>query len=397
MGIFERNETLCWRLSAFRKWIGSMQFTLSNVTYLGTTGIQVGRVAISGNVFSEGTTGRSIDASGYTILPGLIDLHGDGFEHHMAPRRGAVKDLARGLRATGSGLAVNGITTAVVAQFYSWEGGMRGPHFASEVFTQLRNRRAHTPVDIIPRLRFEYLMREDWERAGAMIREFDIPYVVLNDHVPHEALAKGKKPPRLTGQALKAKRSPEAHLALLQQMHEGQEAALHDLPNWIAQFPNVLFASHDDATKSQRQQFSQMGVKIAEFPETEAAAGAAIDLGEAVILGAPNVMRGSSHKGNVSARDLVTQNLCTALASDYHYPSMLQAALQLSTEIGFEYAWPLVSSNPASVLGLNDRGSVSAGQRADFIVLNADIQLEATFSNGRPAYLAGEFAARLLA
>ena len=374
-----------------------MQFTLSNVTYLGTTGIQVGRVAISGNVFSEGTTGRSIDASGYTILPGLIDLHGDGFEHHMAPRRGVIKDLARGLRATCSELAVNGITTAVMAQFYSWEGGMRGPHFASEVFAQLRNKRAQTPVDIIPQLRFEYLMREDWERAGAMIREFDIPYVVLNDHVPHEALAKGKKPPRLTGQALKAKRSPEAHLALLQQMHEGQEAALHDLPNWIAQFPNVLFASHDDATKSQRQQFSQMGVKIAEFPETEAAAGAAIDLGEAVILGAPNVMRGSSHKGNVSARDLVTQNLCTALASDYHYPSMLQAALQLSTEIGFEYAWPLVSSNPASVLGLNDRGSVSAGQRADFIVLNADIQLEATFSNGRPVYLAGEFAARLLA
>jgi alpha-D-ribose 1-methylphosphonate 5-triphosphate diphosphatase len=397
MGIFERNETLCWRLSAVRKWIGSMQFTLSNVTYLGTTGIQVGRVAVSGNVFSEGTTGRSIDASGYTILPGLIDLHGDGFEHHMAPRRGAVKDLARGLRATCSELAVNGITTAVMAQFYSWEGGMRGPHFASEVFAQLRNKRAHTPVDIIPQLRFEYLMREDWERVGAMIREFDIPYVVLNDHVPHEALAKGKKPPRLTGQALKAKRSPEAHLALLQQMHEGQEAALHDLPNWIAQFPNVLFASHDDATKSQRQQFSQMGVKIAEFPETEAAAGAAIDLGEAVILGAPNVMRGSSHKGNVSARDLVTQNLCTALASDYHYPSMLQAALQLSTETGFEYAWPLVSSNPASVLGLNDRGSVSAGQRADFIVLNADIQLEATFSNGRPVYLTGEFAARLLA
>ena len=370
-----------------------MQFTFSNVTYLGATGRQVGHVAVSGNIFSARTTGRSIDASGYTILPGLIDLHGDGFEHHMAPRRGAVKDLASGLRATCSELAVNGITTAVMAQFYSWEGGMRGPDFASDVFALLRNKRAYMPVDIIPQLRFEYLMRDCW----AMIHELDIPYVVLNDHVPHEALAKGKKPPRLTGQALKAKRSPEAHLALLSQMHERQEAALHDLPNWIAQFPNVLFASHDDATKSQRHQFSQMGVKIAEFPETEEAAVAAIDLGEAVILGAPNVMRGSSHKGNVSARDLVRQNLCTALASDYHYPSLLQTALQLSTEIGFDYAWPLVSSNPASVLGLNDRGRINAGQRADFIVLNADMQLEATFSNGRPAYLLGELAARLLA
>jgi alpha-D-ribose 1-methylphosphonate 5-triphosphate diphosphatase len=373
-----------------------MQFTLSNVIYLGAAGRQVGHVAVSGDVFAKGTTGRSIDASSYMILPGLIDLHGDGFEHHMAPRRGAVKDLENGLRATCSELAVNGITTAVMAQFYSWEGGMRGPDFANEVISLLRDQPAYTSVDIIPQLRFEYLMRDDWDRAAQMIREFDIPYVVLNDHVPHEALAKGKKPPRLTGQALKAKRSPEAHLALLQQMHHGQGAALHDLPNWIAQFPNVLFASHDDATKSQRHQFSQMGVKIAEFPETEEAARAGIELGEAVILGAPNVMRGSSHKGNVSARDLVTQNLCTALASDYHYPSLLQAALQLSTEIGFENAWPLVSSNPASVLGLNDRGSVSAGQRADFIVLNPDMQLEATFSNGRPAYLTGEFAARLL-
>ena len=112
---------------------------------------------------------------------------------------------------------------------------MRGPDFASDVFAILRDQRAHTPVDIIPQLRFEYLMSDDWDRAAEMIREFDIPYVVLNDHVPHEALAKGKKPPRLTGQALKAKRSPEVHLALLQQMHEAQEAAFHDLRNPIGQ------------------------------------------------------------------------------------------------------------------------------------------------------------------
>ena len=397
MGIFEKNETPYWHLSVVHKRAGLMQFNLQNVAYLAPTGMQVGHVAVSEALFSKEVSGRSIDASGYTVLPGLIDLHGDGFEHHMAPRRGAVKGLANGLRATCSELAVNGITTAVMAQFYSWEGGMRGPDFAGEVFALLRDQRAHMPVDIIPQLRFEYLMRDDWDRAAAMIHAFAIPYVVLNDHVPHEALAKGKKPPRLTGQALKAKRSPETHLAVLQQMHNGQEVALRDLPNWISQFSDVLFASHDDATKLQRQKFSQMGVKIAEFPETQHAAQAAIEMDEAVILGAPNVMRGSSHKGNVSARDLVAQDLCTALASDYHYPSLLQAALLLATEIGFKDAWPLVSSNPASVLGLHDRGRVHAGQRADFIVVNADMQLEATFSNGRPAYITGELAARLFA
>lgn len=373
-----------------------MQFELNNVTYLDMNGLQVGSLRVSGTRFVDQSCERSIDGSGYTVLPGLIDMHGDGFEHHMAPRRGAVKDLENGLRATCAELAVNGITTAVMAQFYSWEGGMRGPEFANDVFSMLLEQRGKTPVDLIPQLRFEYLMRDTWGDAASMIRDYEIPYVVLNDHVPHYALVQGKKPPRLTGQALKAKRSPEAHLALLQHMHDGREGALKDLPDWIAKFDDVIFASHDDATQDQREHFSNMGVNISEFPETHAAAACAIERDEPVILGAPNIMRGSSHKGNVSARDLVDRGLCTALASDYHYPSLLIAALNLASDIGLRDAWDLVSRNPASILGLADRGIISAGKRADFIVLNPDMKLEATFSNGRPAHVSGEFAARLI-
>ena len=102
----------------------------------------------------------------------------------MAPCRGAVR-FGNGLRATCSELAVNGITTAVMAQFTV--GKACAAHFAGDVFALLRDH-PDTPVDIIPQLRFEYLMRDDWDRAATMIREFDIPYVVLNDHVPHEAL-----------------------------------------------------------------------------------------------------------------------------------------------------------------------------------------------------------------
>ena len=83
------------------------------------------------------STGRQIDLTGYQILPGIVDLHGDGFERHLAPRRGAVKDLQGGFYALHSELASNGITTAVLAQFYSWEGGMRGPVFAREFLTHL--------------------------------------------------------------------------------------------------------------------------------------------------------------------------------------------------------------------------------------------------------------------
>ena len=193
-------------MSAVQKWIGFMQFTLSNVTYLGTAGRQVGHVAVSGNVFSKGAAGRSIDASGYTILPGLIDLHGDGFEHHMAPRRGAVKDLANGLRATCSELAVNGITTAVMAQFYSWEGGMRGPDFAGDVFALLRDQRTDTPVDIIPQLRFLLIRKRC--RCCSMIPKSchliavhsNLPYTILRAMPRTLRCAKGQRSstPRLS-------------------------------------------------------------------------------------------------------------------------------------------------------------------------------------------------------
>ena len=71
-----------------------------------------------------------MDLDGYWVMPGIVDIHGDGFERHLAPRRGAVSDLAAGLVAVEAELAANGITTAVLAQFYSWEGGMRSPDFA---------------------------------------------------------------------------------------------------------------------------------------------------------------------------------------------------------------------------------------------------------------------------
>ena len=78
--------------------------------------------------------GRAVDLSGFMILPGIVDLHGDGFERHLAQRRGAMKQLDAGLVACEAELAANGITTAVLAQFVSWEGGMRGLDFAEQVF-----------------------------------------------------------------------------------------------------------------------------------------------------------------------------------------------------------------------------------------------------------------------
>jgi alpha-D-ribose 1-methylphosphonate 5-triphosphate diphosphatase len=220
--------------------------------------------------------------------------------------------------------------------------------------------------------------------------------VVFNDHLPHEALRKGKKPPRLNGQALKAKRSPDQHLAMLQKLHDQHAQVMANLRAFASQLLDLgcRLGSHDDHTPEQRASYAAMGADICEFPETHAAAAAAQG---PVLMGAPNFVRGGSHKDNVSAVDLVAEDLVTALASDYHYPSLWAAMQQIAETRGWGYASALVSAGPANVLGLDDRGALQIGKRADFIVVHQDkMQIQGTFAAGKPTFVTGDLAERLM-
>lgn len=360
------------------------------------------RLCIAGGQIASAPEGRDVDLSGYLVLPGIVDLHGDGFERHVAPRRGAMKQMNEGIMAAEAEIAANGVTTAVLAQFWSWEGGVRGPDFANEILTAIASVRSAVVTDLHPQLRFETHLLDDYEALPEKLRSWGVTYLVFNDHLPHDRLAEGRKPPRLTGQALKAGRNPERHFELLLDLHRrGPDLApaLDRLCHVLAA-QGVRMGSHDDQTAADRAAWRARGVGISEFPETAEAAEAARDNGEAIIMGAPNLVRGGSHKGNASAIDLIAMGLCDALASDYHYPSLKRAALMLE-KTGLRDlagAWELVSQEPARILGLNDRGRFEPGLRADLVVLEADSRrLAATLSGGRVSYLNGEIAARLLA
>ncbi|MCA1336446.1 alpha-D-ribose 1-methylphosphonate 5-triphosphate diphosphatase [Pseudooceanicola marinus] len=345
----------------------------------------------------EGCPGRAVDLSGWWVLPGIVDAHGDGFERHLAPRRGALRDLGDGLAMAAAELAVNGITTAMLAQFFSWEGGMRSPDFAEAMAAAHAALAPSQAVDLRLQLRLEVSLIDAFPRAAALIDRHDIRYLVLNDHLPHAALTAGKKPPRLTGQALKSGRSPEAHLAMMQALHDRMAEVPAALAALIGARSGLLVGSHDDATPEDRQHWRALGARVSEFPETRAAAAEARADGDPVVLGAPNVVRGGSHAKKVSAAELVAEGLCTALASDYHYPAPRQAALKLASEIGIEAAWGLVSSGPAAMLGLADRGTLEAGKRADLVILDPDTgRVGATISGGRLAWLGAELAPRFI-
>ncbi|NOD36900.1 MULTISPECIES: alpha-D-ribose 1-methylphosphonate 5-triphosphate diphosphatase [unclassified Ruegeria] len=364
-------------------------------------GVSRADLTIADGVVQVEPAGRSVDLSGYLVLPGIIDLHGDGFERHIAPRRGAMKQMNEGILSVEAELAANGITTAVLAQFYSWEGGVRGPDFAAQVFKAISAVKDSTVTDLIPQLRFETNMLDDYAGLAGRIAEWQVPYVVFNDHLPHDRLAQGKKPPRLTGQALKAGRNPDAHFEMLLNMHARRnevpaavEALCADLIDM-----GIRLGSHDDATAEARAWWRARGVGIAEFPETLEAAEAARSAGDHIILGSPNVVRGGSHKGNASAVELIAMGLCDALASDYHYPSPRRAALMLANTglLDFEGAWNRISCGPAKVLNLTDRGTLAPGKRADLVILDAAThRVAATMAGGRVSHMSGDIAARFL-
>ncbi|WP_291730800.1 alpha-D-ribose 1-methylphosphonate 5-triphosphate diphosphatase [Leisingera sp. F5] len=381
----------------------TLELTLQGGDVLRPGGLErSGEIAIAGGLLTDAKAGRAVDLSGYLVLPGIVDLHGDGFERHLAPRRGAMKQMAEGVVAAEAELAANGITTAVLAQFYSWEGGLRGPEFAAQVFEGIKAVRSSVVTDLLPQLRFEIHMLEDYAGLAAKVAEWQVPYVVLNDHLPHERLSQGKKPPRLTGQALKAGRNPEVHWQMLKDMHARRDEVPGRLDALCAELAaqNVQLGSHDDQTAEDRAVWRGRGARISEFPETLEAAEAARGAGDPVILGSPNVVRGGSHKSNASAVELIAMGLCDALASDYHYPSPRRAALMLERTglLDLADAWRLVSEGPAQVLGLTDRGRLETGKRADIVVLEKQTQrVAATLSGGRVSYLSGDVAARFLA
>ena len=377
----------------------NVEFTRAHV--LGADALEPRPLAVAQGLITDVAQAARVDLDGYMILPGIVDVHGDGFERHLAPRRGAMKTMQEGLVAAEAELAANGITTAVLAQFISWEGGLRGYEFAEQVFGAIQQVSDTLVTDLRGQLRLETHLLDLYADLPQRMQDWGLSYVVFNDHLPHDRLAKGQVPKRMVGQALKAGRNPDDHLRMMQDLH-AQSADVPGALDWLCKVlaaRGIQMGSHDDTTAEGRALWRKRGVRVAEFPETQEAAEAAAAAGDHVVLGSPNVVRGGSHNGNVSALDLISMGIGGALASDYHYPSPRRAAFMLEDRgvLPLAQAWHLVSAGPAAVLGLSDRGVIATGKRADLLVLDAQTRRVAlTMSGGRVSYMSGEIAARFL-
>jgi len=342
----------------------------------------------------DGGNGRCFDARGLTVLPGIVDIHADAFERQLMPRPGVGFPIDVALMESDRQAVSNGITTMFHGVTWSWEPGLRGADNARALLTAVEALRPDLGADTHVHLRYETFNLDAEAEVAVWVGDRRISMLGFNDHMPGE-----NAPPRTRKLAQMAERaglSREDFLALVERLR----ARAEEVPESIARLAaaagtsELPTLSHDDISPEQRRWFRRLNCRLAEFPTTVETAQEAREGGDDVVLGAPNVVRGGSHIGWISAADMIASGFCTILASDYYYPAPLLAAFRLAADgiVPLESAWSYVSEQPSRAAGLIDRGAIAPGRRADVIIVDAkDLRrpkVIATIANGRVVHLA---------
>ena len=320
-----------------------------------------------------GNAEEVIDAGGRLVLPGIVDIHGDAFERQIMPRPGVTFDLELALRESDRQMLANGITTAFHSVTYSWEPGLRGRENCIEIKDAIRRLNGGLGCDTRFHLRFETFNIDAADEVAGWLETGDIDVIAYNDHTPEIVHKLLKNPDKLARYTARTGLNERVYRDMAEGVYERKNevpAVLERLAG-VASQAGIAQLSHDDAAPETRMYFNDMGCSVAEFPVNEATARAARDLGNHVVMGAPNVVRGGSHNGAIGAADMIGKGLCTVLASDYYYPALMHAAFRLSRDGVADLAagWNHVSRHAADAAGLNDRGSIEAGKRADIIIV----------------------------
>jgi alpha-D-ribose 1-methylphosphonate 5-triphosphate diphosphatase len=342
---------------------------------------------------------RRFDASGLLVMPGLVDIHGDAHERQFQPRPGIGFPATLAMRDSAAQLISCGITTAYLGVTLSWEPGLRSLDAWRGMKATLREMKGSSATDLRVHLRFEADNFDALEDALADIASGDVHLLGFNDHTPSIVKKLGNLDD-VAKYAGRAGMKADAFMAMAQQVYARRDevpAARTRLAEAAAN-ADIPMLSHDDDSIERRALFRAHGARICEFPITEEVAADARTANEAVVMGAPNVVRGGSHLGWASAAPLAERGLVNVLASDYFWPAMMESAFIMAGRgvLDLPRAWALVSANPAEACGLQDRGRLEAGLRGDVVVVDEARRAPvAVFAEGRLAWLAAEAAGRM--
>jgi alpha-D-ribose 1-methylphosphonate 5-triphosphate diphosphatase len=345
----------------------------------------------------------AVSGHGAYCLPGLVDTHSDGLEKELRPRPTsrfphdfALRNFEQRLRAAGITTVFHGVGFEERPEY----GRTIEQAEASCAVVEEREQDAGVPVDHRILFRMEARSHRGLPEAevhfGAAAAGPVLPLVSFEDHSPGQgqfrdvakyaaSIPDDKVPDGMTRDEF-----VDARIAAAEDAIHHRERKLEGLVAH-ARAGTIRLLAHDCEDPGQvATAHSEWGASVAEFPLTLETARRARELGMETVMGAPNVILGGSHSGNVAAEETVRAGVCSGLASDYLPATLLAAAFHLAERgaIDLPGAIRLVTDGPATLAGLADRGRLAAGRRADLVLVAPDgrwPRVRATWRGGIPA------------
>ncbi len=350
---------------------------LANATLILPDRLVKGHLVIRDGLIAEIGEGRApqsaIDCSGEHIAPGLIELHTDNLERHIQPRPGVDWPHAAAIYAHDAELAGCGITTVFDAMRVGSIPARRdykpyARQLSSELIAQIGGNNLR--ISHYLHLRAEICCETLLEELAGFGPADRVGLVSLMDHTPGQRQFRDTSAFRtyLRGKVQLNDDEIDRYFDELRALSARNGAAHEAGAVAFAGRVGAVLASHDDSCWEEVSRSAAHGIRLAEFPTTREAAEECHRQSIRTIMGAPNLIRGGSHSGNVAARELAGAGLLDIVSSDY-VPSALLSAAALLAEMWGDWprAMACVTATPAAAAGLNDRGRLQAGLRADLI------------------------------
>ncbi len=352
----------------------------TNARVVTSTDVFTGTVVVRDGSIHDVSQGRSQlpqadDLEGDFLMPGLIELHTDNLEKYMNPRPGVDWPSESAVLAHDAQVISAGITTvfdALAIGDVNPKGNrlQQLPVMLSAITQAQEN--GHTRAEHRLHLRCELSHVETLDIFNELVESPLVQLVSVMDHSPgqRQFVKLEKYREYYQGKYHLSDAAMDAFIDLQLQNSRQYSDNYRRLIVRECHQRGLSVASHDDATLEHAQESADYGMSIAEFPTTMDAATASHRLGLKVLMGAPNIVRGGSHSGNVAAADLASQGVLDILSSDYYPSSLLQAAGLLADQdnaYGLPAAVATISLAPAQAAGLHDRGEIRVGLRADML------------------------------
>ena len=339
----------------------------------------------------DGDADTVIEADDRFVIPGLIDLHGDDIERHLHPRSGVWMALPMALASADRANISAGITTKFHAiSFERDDEADRSPELAATLTDAivgaddlLADHRLHA--------RCEVTQKQCVDAVLDVAENGDPDLVSVMSHIPGKGQFQDVEAFKQYYENAKDHTVAEAE-EMIEQRTDISMATLRERVDRVVEAAHdagAVTASHDDEDPAEVERLADSGVDITEYPITLETAERAADVGMTTAMGAPNLVRGESQWGNLSTADAIDAGVVDALVADYHPPSLLAAAF---TDTGEPLPKRVrrVTANPADAVGINDRGRIEAGARADLLLVDRDPTptVARALVAGRPVYRA---------